>query len=174
MENNNYYIAIDLGAESGRVIVGTLMNQKLLMKEIHRFPTKQIVENDTSYWDLNFIYLQIQEGIKKASALGYNKPSGIGIDSWAVDFGLLDENDELIELPITYRDKRTDGMMEKVFEIIPKSQIYKSTGIQFLKFNSIFQLFSLVIDRQEILGKAKSFLMIPDLLNFFLRISSSS
>ncbi len=168
MENKNYYIAIDLGAESGRVIVGTLKNQKLLMKEIHRFPTKQIVENETIYWDINFIYSEMLEGIKRASAMGYNEPSGIGIDSWAVDFGLLDEKDELIELPIAYRDKRTNGMMERVFEVISKNEIYKSTGIQFLKFNSIFQLYSLVENRPEMLVKAKSFLMIPDLLNFFL------
>ena len=168
MKNNNYYIAIDLGAESGRVIVGTLKNQKLSMKEIHRFPTKQIVENDTIYWDINFIYSEILNGIKRAAAVGYNEPKGIGIDSWAVDFGLLDENDDLIELPIAYRDKRTDGMMERVFEVISKKEFYKSAGIQFLKFNSIFQLYSLVKNRSEILDKTKSFLMIPDLLNFFL------
>ena len=168
MKNNNYYIAIDLGAESGRVIVGTLKDQKLSMKEIHRFPTKQIVEDETIYWDINFIYSEILKGIKNASALGYNEPIGIGIDSWAVDFGLLDDKDELIELPIAYRDKRTDGMMERVFEVISKNEIYNSTGIQFLKFNSIFQFYSLVKNRPEILGSAKSFLMIPDLLNFFL------
>jgi len=168
MKNNNYYIAVDLGAESGRVMVGILEEEKLKMKEIHRFPTKQITENDTIHWDIYFIVSQIKEGIKKASAQGYNQPKGIGVDSWGVDFGLLDENDELIELPVAYRDKRTDGMMEKVFEIIPKENIYKIAGIQFLKFNSIFQLYSLVYYKPEVLEKAKSFLMMPDLVNFFL------
>lgn len=168
LENNKYYIAIDLGAESGRVIVGILSNKKIVLEEIHRFPTKQIFENDTIFWDIEFIYLQIKEGIKKASAMGYNNPKGIGIDSWGVDFGLLDEKGELIENPIAYRDKRTDGMMEKVFDIIPRSNIYKTSGIQFLKFNTIFQLFSLVQNRPEIISRAKTLLMIPDLLNYLL------
>ena len=168
MTKNKYYIAIDLGAESGRVIVGNLDNNKLTLEEIHRFPTKQITENDTIYWDINFIYTQIKKGIKKSSSLGYNSPNGIGIDSWAVDFGLLDKNDELIELPIAYRDKRTDGMMEEVFKKIPRNKLYSIAGIQFLKLNTIFQLYSLVLNHPEVLKKTKSLLMIPDLLNFFL------
>lgn len=164
----NYYIAIDLGAESGRVIVGILANNKLEMNEIHRFPSKQFTKNNTVYWDIEFIFDEIKTGIVKASELGFNKPKGIGVDSWGVDYGLLDKNDQLIEPPITYRDKRFDGIMDKVFEIIAKENIYKIAGIQFLQFNSIFQLYASWKTDPSVLVKAESFLMIPDLINFFL------
>lgn len=164
----NYYIAIDLGAESGRVIVGILANSKLEMIEIHRFPSKQFTKKNTVYWDIEFIFDEIKLGIIKASELGFNKPKGIGVDSWGVDYGLLDKNDQLIEPPITYRDKRFDGIMDEVFEIISKENIYKIAGIQFLQFNSIFQLYASRKNDPSVLAKAESFLMIPDLINFFL------
>lgn len=168
MKNGNYYIAIDLGAESGRIIVGIFDGSKISTEEIHRFPTKQFVKNGTVYWDIEFIFTEIVNGLIKAAAKGYDEPRGIGVDSWGVDFGLLDKYGKLLENPVAYRDKRTEGIPEKVFNLISQKEIYEITGIQLLQFNTIYQLYSLVLKRTELLKKAKTFLMIPDLINYFL------
>ncbi|MCC3355859.1 rhamnulokinase [Bacillus sp. REN16] len=162
-----YSVAVDIGASSGRLILGYLENGSLKLEEIHRFENK-IVKKDNSYcWEVDLLFQEIIAGLKKCSERGI-KPDSIGIDTWAVDFVLLDENDQPLTDAVSYRDPRTDGMMEEVFELFSKERLYLETGIQFLKFNTIYQLYSIKKNNPEILDKAKSFLMIPDYFNYLL------
>ena len=162
-----YYLAIDIGASSGRHILGSLEDGKLKLEEIYRFENGISKVNDEFCWDIDKLFESIKIGIKKCVELG-KIPKSVGIDTWAVDFVLLDENDELLGNAVSYRDDRTEGIMEEVFEIIPKDMMYLYTGIQFQRFNTIYQLMSIKKNKPEILEKAKTFLMIPDYLNFLL------
>ena len=162
-----YSIAVDIGASSGRLILGYLDNGLLNIKEIHRFENKIEKKRDSYCWNVDELYRQIIHGLKKCKSLGI-QPDSIGIDTWAVDFVLLDEHDQRLTDAVSYRDPRTDQMMEKVFEIFKKERLYLETGIQFQKFNTIFQLFSLKENSPEILNKAKTFFMIPDYFHFLL------
>lgn len=160
-------LAVDIGASSGRLIAGYLQDGKMILNEVHRFENKMIEKDNYFCWDIEKLFSEIKVGIGKTKAQGYD-PESIGIDTWAVDFVLLDENDGLLTDAVAYRDSRTDGMMEEVFSIISKERLYLETGIQFQKFNTIYQLYYLRKNYPEILEKAKTFLMIPDYLNFLL------
>lgn len=164
---SKYTLAVDIGASSGRLILGHVENEKLQLNEIHRFENNIIKKGEHFCWDIEALFLEIKEGIKKCNNLNI-KPESIGIDTWAVDFVLLDEHDNLLTDAVAYRDPRTDGMMEEVFNMIPKEKLYFETGIQFQKFNTIYQLYALKQKSPEVLAKAKSFLMIPEYLNFLL------
>lgn len=162
-----YSIAVDIGASSGRLILGYLENGLLKLDEIYRFENN-IVQKGTSFcWEEDKLFQEIKNGLHKCKEMGI-RPDSIGIDTWAVDFVLLDENDKPLTDAVSYRDPRTDGMMEQVFEKIQKERLYLETGIQFQKFNTIYQLFSIKQNNPEILEKATSFLMIPDYFNFLL------
>ena len=158
---------MDIGASSGRLILGYLENGFLKLEEIHRFENKIVKMGDSYCWEVDKLFLEIKNGLKKCKELGI-KPDSIGIDTWAVDFVLLDEQDKLLTEAVSYRDPRTDGMMEQVFEKIMKERLYLETGIQFQKFNTIYQLYAIKLKTPEILDKAKSFLMIPDYFNYLL------
>jgi len=160
-------LAVDIGASSGKMLAGYVENGKLNLKEIHRFENNMIKKDEHFCWDLQALYSGIVTGIHASRDRGFT-PKSIGIDTWAVDFVLLDENDELLTDAVSYRDPRTDGMMEEVFQLISKERLYLETGIQFQKFNTIYQLYYLKKHHPEILNKAKSFLMIPDYLNYLL------
>jgi rhamnulokinase/L-fuculokinase len=161
-------LAFDLGASSGRAILGIYENGKLQMEEIHRFSNDPVSVNGTLYWDILRLFYEIKTGLLKCVNAGHKDIESIAIDTWGVDFGLLDADGRLLENPVHYRDARCDGMMEKVFEKVPKENIYASTGIQFVKLNTIFQLASLVENRKELLERAKTLLFTPDLLAYFL------
>ncbi len=160
-------LAVDIGASSGRVIAGYMENGQLKLDVIHRFENKITQKGHYFCWDLDSLFTEMKRGIHKTKESGL-KPVSIGIDTWAVDFVLLDENDELLTDAVAYRDPRTDGMMEEVFSIISKERLYLETGIQFQKFNTIYQLYALKKSNPEILEKARSFLMVPDYLNYLL------
>ncbi|MDT8860161.1 rhamnulokinase [Alkalihalobacillus sp. MEB130] len=160
-------LAVDIGASSGRLIVGSVNERQLHLQEIHRFKNQIVEKNGHFCWDVNELFDQIKIGIKRCDELDI-KPASIGIDTWAVDFVLLDEHDQLLTDAISYRDPRTDGMMEEVSDILMKERLYLETGIQFQKFNTIYQLYSLKKHSPEVLAKAKSFLMIPDYLHYLL------
>lgn len=163
---NDLYTAVDLGAGSGRVFLCDL-GEKFSLEEIHRFQYPPIEDNGHLRWDFEKIFAEIKTGLKSASerAKQLNKKIySIGVDSWAVDYGLIDKDGNLIANPVCYRDSRTNSAMQKVFEIVPRSKIFEKTGIQFLPFNTIFQLFS----EDETLHKADKFLLLPDLINYFL------
>ncbi|MDN4526649.1 rhamnulokinase [Fictibacillus fluitans] len=162
-----YCLAVDIGASSGRMIAGTIIAGKLELTEVHRFENKIIQKGQHSCWDTDRLFQEIKTGIMKCKKQDI-QPQSIGIDTWAVDFVLLDGNDNLLTDCVSYRDPRTDGMMEKVFEIFSKERLYLETGIQFQKFNTIYQLYSLQQNCPEVLKKAESFLLIPEYFNFLL------
>lgn len=162
-----YSIAVDIGASSGRLILGWLENGLLKLDEIHRFENNIVKKGDSYCWEADQLFQEIKNGLKKFNELGI-KPDSIGIDTWAVDFVLLDKNDQPLTEAVSYRDPRTDGMMEQVFEKIMKERLYLETGIQFQKFNTIYQLYSIKQQSPKILDQAKSFLMIPDYFNYLL------
>ena len=159
------FVAFDFGAESGRAIIGTVKNDKLSLKEIHCFPNKQLEIDGHIHWNLPYLFNEIKTGLSKIVKTGivFN---GIGIDTWGVDFGLLDEQGNLIENPFAYHDSRTNGMMEKVFQRLSRRNLYDRTGVQFLEFNSLYQLFSMLGSAS--LNKADKLLFIPDLFNYML------
>lgn len=162
-----YHLAIDIGASSGRHILGFIKDGKLKLEEIYRFSNGIKKVNNEYCWDLKNLFSEIKNGIKKCKEIG-KIPKSIGIDTWAVDFVLLDENEDILGNTVAYRDDRTEGIMEEVFKIIPKDMLYLYTGIQFQRFNTIYQLMAIKKKNPENLKKAKTFLMIPDYFNFLL------
>jgi rhamnulokinase len=160
-------LAFDLGASGGRALVGDLKNDQLEYKEIHRFSNDPVQVGQHLHWDILRLFHEIKQGIVKANLEGYQLES-LAIDSWAVDFGLLDKNGELLGNPYHYRDHHTDGVMEEIFSFIDKKDIFAHTGIQFLPFNTIYQLAALKKADSSILDQSATLLMIPDLLRYFL------
>ena len=158
-------LAFDFGASSGRAIIGEFDGKSFQMEEIHRFTNDPVMVNGTFYWDILRLFHEIKTGITKAiHAGGFD---AIGIDTWGVDFGLLDKNGNLLQNPVHYRDSRTDGMPEKLFSVVPKEEVYNETGIQIMKFNTIFQLFTIAQKEPELLERAETMLFIPDLFAYF-------
>lgn len=160
-------IAIDIGASSGRIITGTLQDEKIILKDAYRFKNNMYKENDHFYWDIDSLFNEIVNGLKELSKEEINAQS-IGIDTWGVDYVLLDKNNERVSPVYAYRDHRTDSSMKEVFEEISDTTIYSKTGIQFQQFNTIYQLYEHVKAQKEIVNSADVFLMIPDYLNFLL------
>ena len=159
-------LAFDFGASSGRAIIGTLDNGRITLNEVHRFSNDPVTVNGTFYWDVLRLFHEIKQGLLKAKQAGGF--DSIGIDTWGVDFGLLDKDGVLLENPVHYRDKRNIGMVEKAAKYIGKDEMYKLTGIQFMDFNTAFQLLSIKENRPELLARAQSLLFMPDLFAYFL------
>jgi rhamnulokinase len=163
------YIAVDLGAGSGRVFLAGLDKEELLLQEMRRFQYLPSESAGHLRWDVPQIFDEIKEGLRDAAArareLGREIQS-IGVDSWGVDYGLIDADDQLIELPICYRDSRTEGVMDQLFTRVPRAEIFARTGIQFLQFNTLFQLFAHA--RAGIPPNAQTLLLMPGVINFFL------
>ncbi|MDQ0338691.1 rhamnulokinase [Caldalkalibacillus uzonensis] len=161
-------LAYDLGATSGRAVVGRFNGERLDIKEIHRFANDPVQVGSHLYWDILRIYHELQLGLLKCKYAGYDHISSMAIDSWAIDFGLLGKNDELLGNPYHYRDPQTAGMMEEVSQIISKKELFSRTGIQFMPINTIYHLYAMRKAGSPILDQAEHLLMIPDLLRFFL------
>jgi sugar (pentulose or hexulose) kinase len=161
------YLACDLGAESSRVIAGRLVSDRLEFAEVHRFPSLNATLGQTHYWDILYLYRELCQGLSQGRLQYGASIASVGIDAWGVDYGLLDEAGHLLELPIHYRDARTQGMMAEVLELIPAQTLYETTGIQVLQLNTLFQLYALRKQRPWLLQQASTLLMIPDLLNYF-------
>ena len=159
-------LAIDFGASSGRAIIGSFDGKKITLEEIHRFSNDPVSVNGTTYWDVLRLFHEIKQGLIKAK--GYGKISSIGIDTWGVDFGLIDKYGQLLENPIHYRDLRTNGMIEEADKSIPLRELYNMTGIQFMELNTVFQLLSLAKNRPHILERADKLLFMPDLFGYML------
>ncbi|PJN55825.1 Rhamnulokinase [Paenibacillus sp. GM2FR] len=159
-------LAFDLGASSGRAMLGQLNSRTIDVTEIHRFPNDPVRIGDRFQWDILRIYHEMKQGLLRLKGQ-HTLPSSIGIDTWAVDFGLLDRSGELLMNPYHYRDTLTDGMMEQVFRDVSPVEIFDRTGIQFLSFNTVYQLASLQRQKPYLLQEAERFLMIPDLLRYF-------
>lgn len=159
-------LAFDFGASSGRAILGSLEDGRLHMEEVYRFSNDPVTIGDTMYWDTLRQFFEIKQGIIKAKQKGGFE--SMGIDTWGVDFGLLDEHGVLLENAIHYRDDRTLHMQEEVFASISKEELYHLTGNQFANFNTVFQLYALVKKRPWLLERADKLLLTPDLFNYFL------
>ena len=161
----NYYLAVDIGASSGRHMLAHLEEGKVVLEEIHRFSNGMIEVDGHKRWDIDELFRQIIIGLKKCKELG-KIPVSMGIDTWAVDYVLLDENDNVVRPCFGYRDSRTTGMDEEVYKIIPQDKLYERTGIQKAIFNTIYQL--MADKKTGYLNHAKSFLMVPDYLHYLL------
>ncbi len=159
------YLAADFGGGSGRVIAGWLDNGRLVMEEIHRFGNRQVRLGKHIHWDFPALFEDMKEGLKKAAAKGYEVES-IGIDTWGVDFGLIDRDGELIGNPVCYRDSRTEGMLDRLFATIDPTEHYATTGIQVMEINTLAQLLSMKGSAQ--LESAAHLLFMPDLFSYFL------
>ncbi len=158
------YLAIDIGASSGRHILGRVEDGRIRLQEIYRFPNRLVQRNGHLCWDLDALYGHVLEGLRACKAAGC-VPDTIGIDTWAVDFVLLDQAGQILGDTVAYRDARTQGMAEKAEQIIPFSELYRRTGIQKQPFNTIYQLLAV---GQEALNRADRLMMIPDYLHWKL------
>ena len=163
----DYFLAIDIGASSGRHLLGHLEAGKLVLEEVNRFPNDMKKKNGNLYWDTKLLLNEILTGMKKCAEIG-KIPSSVGIDTWGVDFVLLDEDMNMIGPAVAYRDKRTDGMYEKVAGCISDEELYARTGIQKLVFNTIYQLMALKMQSPGTLEKARKLLFVPDYLHYLL------
>jgi rhamnulokinase len=162
------YIAVDLGAESGRVMLGSVSAERLVLEEIHRFSNGPIEDGGALRWDFLRLLSEVKTGIGKAARVARAQVWGIGVDSWGVDFGLLDADGKLIENPYHYRDSQTNGMMDRAFELMSKREIYQNTGVQFMQLNSLYQLLAMRLNNSVALAKARNLIFIADLFSYFL------
>jgi rhamnulokinase len=163
-----HFLAIDLGAESGRLILGALQYDRLQLQEVHRFENRPVRVGDNLYWDVLRLWTEIQHGLALAYGQAGENLVSLGVDTWGVDFALLAADDELLGNPVHYRDRRTDGMLEQAYSLVPREEIYRQTGIQFIQINSLYQLLAMSRAGSPLLAAARVFLNMPDLFNFWL------
>jgi rhamnulokinase len=162
------FLAIDLGAESGRAILGRREGERLGLEEVHRFPNGPVRVLGHLHWDVLRLWSEIQHGLRLAAGAAGSGLASLGLDTWGVDFALLDGAGNLIGNPYHYRDSRTDGMLEAAFARLPSQEIYRQTRIQFMQINSLYQLYSLRLAGDPALERAETLLMMPDLFNYWL------
>ena len=168
MENNKFFFAVDLGATSGRTIIGTLTNGKFSLEELTRFDNNLIQTGGRFYWDIYALYFEIIKGLKLAAQRQIPVTS-IGIDTWGVDFVFVGKDKAILRNPRAYRDPHTFGMMEEYFEkCVDKKKVYDITGIQFMNFNSLFQLYAMRRNEDSALEQAEKVLFVPDCLSYML------
>ena len=137
------FLAFDLGAESGRAIVGHFDGERVELEVLHRFPNQAVTVHSTTYWDALRLFHEMKQGLAQSVQAYGNDVASMAIDTWGVDFGLLGSGDELLGNPIHYRDLHTEGMMEEAFKIVPREELFRATGNQFIRFNTLFQLLAL-------------------------------
>ena len=161
------YLAIDFGGGSGRVVAGTLHDGRLDMQVVHRFPNRQIRLGGRLYWDFPALFADMLDGLRKAATLGLHV-DGIGIDTWGVDFGLIDAHGHLVGNPVCYRDERTAGLPERFFQQTDPTAHYAVNGTQVMEINTLFQLYSMKLEQDPTLDVADRLLFMPDLFSYFL------
>jgi rhamnulokinase len=162
------FLAFDLGAESGRAILGQFDGQRLGLSHVHRFPNGPVYLPDGMHWDVLRLWTEIKQSMALVAQGHGSELAGVGLDTWGVDFGLLDRDGALVSNPYHYRDSRTDGMVEEAFRRVSRQEIFERTGIQFMPLNSLIQLLSMVVHRSPALDIAETFLTMPDLFNYWL------
>jgi len=161
-------MAFDLGAESGRAVLGTLEGRKLSVHEVRRFPNTPLTLSGHIHWNVYALLDEMKTAMREAAAALGARPASLGVDTWGVDFGLLARDGSLVGLPFCYRDSRNAGAMEDFFKLVPKPALYEATGIQFMPFNTLFQVYAMVRERSPLLGAAADLLFMPDLFNCLL------
>jgi rhamnulokinase len=159
-------VAVDLGAESGRAVVGTFDGERLALEDVHRFANVPVTLAGTLHWDFLRLFGEVTAGLRRAATGG--PVASVGVDTWGVDFGLLDARGRLLANPVHYRDRRTDGMPDLAFAVVPRDDIYAATGIQFMPINTLYQLYAMVRAGDPLLGQADRLLMMADLFHHFL------
>jgi rhamnulokinase len=159
-------MAADLGAESGRCIAGEFDGRTVRLTEVHRFANGPVRLPDGLHWDVLRLFEEIKAGARRTRQEG--PLHGLGVDTWGLDFALLDRDGALLHNPFHYRDRRTEGMLEAAFARVPREEIFRHTGIQFMSINSLFQLLSMAVSRSAALESASTFVMMPDLFNYWL------
>ena len=164
----SHFLAFDLGAESGRAMLGRLEQGRLELEELHRFLNQPVRLPDGLYWDSLRLFHEIREGLRIAGRERKLHLDGIGVDTWGVDFGLVDKIGRLVDNPRHYRDSRNNGMMEAAFRFIPRERVFELTGVQFMQLNSLYQLYAVKLSGAPSLQIAERLLFMPDLLNYWL------
>jgi len=162
------YLAVDLGAESGRVMLAAVNSGRLILEELHRFPNEPVQVPSGLYWDSFRLFHEIARGLTIAARERKLSVDGIGVDTWGVDFGLLDADGALVDCPRHYRDARTIGIPERLFEVVPREEVFASTGIQIMALNSLYQWYAMHIANVAALKVTHRLLFMPDLLNYWL------
>jgi rhamnulokinase len=166
--NPAHFLAFDLGAESGRAVLGTLHGGRLSVHEVRRFPNTPRALAGHIHWNVYALFEEMKTAMREGAAAMGARPESVGVDTWGVDFGLLAGNGDLLGLPFCYRDHRNAGAMEEYFKIVPRAALYEATGIQFMPFNTLFQIYAMVRDRSPQLDAAADLLFMPDLFNYLL------
>src|SRR6516165_11835440 len=161
-----HFLAFDLGAESGRAVHAQLRSGVLEIDEVERFPNEAVSVGGSLHWDILRLWREMQRILNRISSS--IKLDSIGVDTWGVDYALLGERGNLLENPYHYRDGRTTGVMERVFRRVSREEIYSTTGIQFLPFNTLYQLFAAYESTPQLVENAQHLVTIPDLLNYWL------
>jgi rhamnulokinase len=162
------FLAVDLGASSGRVVAGEFSGKRLALEEVSRFENGGVLANDRLYWDLLNQWNHVKDGLRSACVKYGERIVSVGVDTWGVDFGLLGARDELLGNPVHYRDRRTEGILEQAFQVVPREEIFAQTGLQFMQFNTLFQLFAMRREGSPLLDAAESLMMMPDLFHWLL------
>ncbi|MEZ6061222.1 MAG: rhamnulokinase [Planctomycetaceae bacterium] len=162
------FLAVDLGAESGRVMAGRFDGQKIALQQFHRFPNGPVNLGGTLRWNLISLWTEIQNGLREAASKLGGSAVSVGVDTWGVDFVLMNRHDELLGQPWNYRDHRTDGMLQKAFQRVSRADIFAETGLQFMQINSLYQLLAMNERDPELVAQARRFLMVPDFFHWCL------
>jgi len=168
MAELRYVCAVDLGAESGRVLLGCCDGARLSTQVAHRFPSRSVRLAGTLCWDMPSIYAEILVGLRLAAQMADGPISSVGIDTWGCDFGILDARGDLLGLPVHYRDSRTDGLIDEVLTHVSAEEIYRQSGIVFWPFNSLIQLRALALQGSPLFREGHTLLFTPDLLHYWL------
>src|SRR5947209_10886061 len=158
-------LAFDLGAESGRAVLGSFDGARLELEVVHRFANGPVRTLDSMHWDVLYLYTEMLAGLRRCAGQ-YGSIDALGVDTWGVDFALLGRDGTLLGNPRHYRDPHTEGVMEMAFEKMPRAELYRRTGLQFMRFNTLFQLLALQRNRSPLLDAAETMLMIPHLFNW--------
>ncbi len=167
MTKTTNFLALDLGAESGRAVVGRFDGERLTLEEVHRFANGPVRIHDSLHWNALNLFTEMKRGLAKTINEYGAELAALGLDTWGVDFGLLDRTGKLVGHPYHYRDSRTDGILERAFAMVPREEIFEQTGIQFMQINSLFQLLAMSLQQSPALEMADTLLMMPDLFNYW-------
>ncbi|HWA97598.1 MAG TPA: FGGY family carbohydrate kinase, partial [Pirellulales bacterium] len=166
--SENVYLAVDLGASGGRVFAGLFDGQSLRLDELHRFEHAAIPAAGSLYWDVLALWREILNGLRAGRAKYGARVRSVGVDAWGVDFGLLGRGDTLLGNPHSYRDPRTQGVMQRTLERVDRQQIYSATGVQFMPINTLYQVMAMRERQSPLLDVSRAFVMIPDLFHWLL------
>jgi rhamnulokinase len=168
MDKRIHCAAFDLGASGGKVLLSSFNGKRVTVSEVYRFPNNPIRLGNHIYWDFLHLFEEVKKGLQLAHKAAEGRLASIGLDTWGVDCAFLDKKDQLFGNPYSYRDPRTNGIMEKVFQIIPRKEMYERTGVQFMQLNTVFQLYAMMEEDPTALDAIGTIFMLPDLFNFYL------